>query len=221
MKNMEVEIIIFDLDDTLYPSSSGVWTLIRERIDLFMISKLNYTVHNVHSAREQFFKEFGTTLRGLESVHHIDPMEYLQFVHNIPIHRLLFPNIILSRILSEIKQRKVIFTNGDRWHAKRVTDSLNITENFDEVIDILDVSPYCKPMKESFEIAFRKLNIFDPQKALLIDDSLRNIQAAKNLGLQTIWVKEVDNHDHRDFSHIRSIEELIIGFPAIFQHEEK
>ncbi len=212
---MTVELLIFDLDDTLYPSSSGIWSLIRERIDLFMISKLGYTHENVLSARENFFLEFGTTLRGLESVHHIDPNEYLKFVHNVPIHEYLFPNSQLDTMLSNIQQRKAIFTNGDRWHSKRVTDALMVTDHFNEIIDILDVSPYCKPMIESFQIALEKLNISNAQNILILDDNIRNIQMAEKLGMQTVWVTENNHLPNYEGKQIRKAEDLINIYPEI------
>jgi putative hydrolase of the HAD superfamily len=217
---MTVEILIFDLDDTLYPSSSGIWSLIRERIDLFMISKLGYTHENVLSARENFFLEFGTTLRGLESVHHIDPYEYLKFVHDVPIHSYLFPNLQLDTMLSKFQQRKVIFTNGDRWHSKRVTDALRITDHFNEIIDILDVSPYCKPMIESFQIALEKLNVSNSQNILILDDNIRNIQMAEKLGLQTVWVTENNHIQNYEGKQIRKVEDLLNIYPEIASGKE-
>lgn len=212
---MAVDLLIFDLDDTLYPSSSGIWSLIRERIDLFMISKLGYTHENVHNAREIFFREFGTTLRGLESAHHVDPDEYLKFVHDVPIHEYLLPNSQLNSMLSSIQQKKVIFTNGDRWHSKRVTDALMITSHFNEIIDILDVSPYCKPMIESFQIALKKLNVSNLQNILLIDDNIRNIQMAEKLGMQTVWVTENNHFQNYEGKQIKKIEELLNIYPEI------
>ncbi|MBE0684600.1 MAG: pyrimidine 5'-nucleotidase [Anaerolineaceae bacterium] len=210
-----MDLLIFDLDDTLYPSSSGIWSLIRERIDLFMISKLGYSYENVHSARENFFREFGTTLRGLESVHNIDSIEYLKFVHDIPIFEYLFPNLPLDTMLANIPQRKVIFTNGDRWHTKRVTDALRISDHFDEIIDILDVSPFCKPMAESFQIAMEKLKISITQNTLLIDDNLRNVQMAGKLGLQTVWVTENSYSQKNELNQITKIEDLLSIYPEI------
>ncbi len=212
---MNIDLLIFDLDDTLYTNSSGIWSLIRSRIDLFMISKVGYTQENVHSARENFFREYGTTLRGLESVHNIDPMEYLKFVHDVPIDEHVFPNSKLNSMLSKIKQRKVIFTNGDRWHARRVTDALQISDHFYKIIDVLDVSPYCKPMIESFEIAFEHLEITETQKILFIDDSFRNIQMANKLGLQTVWVTEDGHSLNNGFNQIKKIEDLLDTFPEI------
>lgn len=216
---MEIETIIFDLDDTLYPSSSGIWALIRARIDKFMIEKLSYAEENVPAAREKFFLEYGTTLRGLESVHHINPIEYLEYVHEIPLDQYLFPNTDLQSILQNIPQRKAIFTNGDRWHSKRVTDALSISQFFEEVIDILDVSPYCKPMEQAFEIALKKLDIKDTKTALLIDDNIRNIQAGKKLGLNTILVAENGQSFDSDIIRIKKIEELETAFPLFKKSE--
>ena len=39
--------------------------------------------------REQYFVTFGTTLNGLRANHGVDPEEYLAFVHDIPLDRLL------------------------------------------------------------------------------------------------------------------------------------
>jgi len=180
-----------------------------------MISKLGYTQENVFFARENFFREFGTTLRGLESVHHIDPIEYLKFVHDISIDEYLSPNLQLERMLTKIQQRKVIFTNGDRWHARRVTDALRISHLIDEIIDIMDVSPYCKPMIESFHKAMEKLNESNSQNILLIDDNLRNVQMAEKLGMQTVWVTENGNIQKNETKQIKKIEDLLNIYPEI------
>lgn len=212
---MTIELLLFDLDDTLYSGSSGIWSLIRDRIDLFMISKLGYTPENVHPCRENFFLEYGTTLRGLENVHHIDPLEYLNFVHDVPITQYLSPNIQLDTMLTNINKRKAIFTNGDRQHAKRVTDALQISDHFEKTVDILDVSPYCKPMLESFTIAFDKLKVTDTRRVLFIDDNLRNIQMAEKLGLQTVWVTENGQTQNDEYVQINNIENLLDIYPDL------
>ncbi len=215
---MNIELILFDLDDTLYPSSSGVWSKIRERIDLFMIEKLGYKFENVHEAREEFFRKFGTTLRGLESVHNIDTSDYLEFVHDIPLNSFIKPNLKLDKILSSIPIKKAIFTNADQNHAKRVTSALQISHHFDDVVDIIDVNPFCKPMLESFQIAFRKLGINDPQKILLVDDNSRNIKVARSLGLETILVSENNGNFQNGQRQISRVEDLIESYPELINN---
>ncbi|MCI00086.1 ripening-related hydrolase-like protein, partial [Trifolium medium] len=43
----------------------------------------------------------------------------------------------------------------------------------------------CKPFEDAFEKAFKLADI-DPQRTLFFDDSLRNLQTAKRLGLHTV-----------------------------------
>ncbi len=185
---MTIKTIIFDLDDTLYPSDCGVWSLIREKIDQYMKLRLNYTDSDVAEARDGFFRKYGTTLRGLQAVHKIDTNEYLNFVHDVPIEDLIQPNKNLKVLLAQLPQRKAIFTNADRLHANRVLKSLQIDPYFEQIIDILDVDPFCKPMVEAFQIALVNLSISDPTTVLYLDDSSRNIATAQSIGFQTIWI---------------------------------
>ncbi len=125
---MNITTLIFDLDDTLYPTTTGIWSLIRDRIEAFMINKLNYSPQNVSEVRSNLFHEYGTTLRGLQSLHNINTEDYLKFVHDIPVTKLLSPNNKLREILDLYPQRKVIFTNADRWHADSILKALEVRE---------------------------------------------------------------------------------------------
>lgn len=206
---MQLDTVIFDLDDTIYPASSGLWALIRERIDLFMTDKLNYQPEEVGHFREKFFREYGTTLRGLQITNNIDPIDYLKFVHQVPVNTLIPKNPELKEILNQIPLRKVIFTNSDRWHAKRVLEWLEITDCFDEIVDVLDVMPYCKPMKEAFNIALKKININDPTTCIMVEDSQRNLLVAKELGMVPIHVSiEMDGKSQNGWRQIKSINEF-------------
>ncbi|MCX8025711.1 MAG: hypothetical protein N3A60_10960, partial [Thermanaerothrix sp.] len=122
---MKPRILIFDLDDTLYPASSGVWEAIGERIDLFIHQKLGLSHEEVEPFRKNLFRTFGTTLRGLYLQYHIDPAEYLAFVHDIPLERYLQPNPALRTLLKVLPYPKVIFTNADKNHANRVLARLD------------------------------------------------------------------------------------------------
>ncbi len=62
---MRFSTIFFDLDDTLYPSSSGLWKAIKERMNIYMRDMLHIPEDEVPALREQYYKMYGTTLRGL------------------------------------------------------------------------------------------------------------------------------------------------------------
>lgn len=206
---MQISTILFDLDDTLYPTQSGVWSLIREKIDSYMVSRLKYEYEEVASARENLFRKYGTTLRGLQAVHNINSRDYLDYVHDVPIESLITRNPKLNQLLDQIPQKKIIFTNADRTHAKRVCQALGIEHHFHQIIDIIDVDPYCKPMPRAFEKAFEILSIEDPRTVLLLDDSAANIQTAKSFGMHTVRINHHDPMNTTSDMEIAKIEDFI------------
>jgi len=180
--------LLIDLDDTVYPSSAGVWDAIADNMDRYMIEVLGIPQPEVRSLRVQLFKAYGTTLRGLQMTRPIDTPGFLKFVHDVPVERMLAPAPELRRVLNAYPQRKAIFTNADQHHARRVIRQLQVEECFDAIVDIVDIDPYCKPMPEAFAIALKKLGVSSPAECVFIDDSLRNLAGARALGFYTIRV---------------------------------
>ena len=113
--------IFFDLDETLYPSSSGLWLAIRERINAFMHERMGFPPEQIEALREEYFREYGTTLRGLQANYSVDMDEYLAFVHDLPLEAHLHPDPELRGVIEALPARKFIFTNADCAHANRVT----------------------------------------------------------------------------------------------------
>ncbi len=184
---MAFSTLVIDVDDTLYPADSGLWTLMRSRIEIFVACKLRLTRVEARRRRDQLFRQYGTTMRGLQAAYHIDEDEYLKFVHDVPLWNFIHPNPRLCQVLSAYPQRKVIFTNSDARHVRRVLAALDLADCFELVVDILDIGPYCKPMPESFEILQKRLG--QPlSQCVLVDDSLPNLMAAHLLGMHTIRV---------------------------------
>lgn len=199
------ELTLFiDLDDTLYPADSGVWQDIRGRIDLYMHSVLGIPEDEVPALRHHLFSTYGTTLRGLEATRSIDAMDYLRFVHDVPLERYLAPDVELRRVLAGYPMPKYILTNGDQHHAQRVLTILGLEGIFDEIIDILALSPFCKPMPEAFDIALERAHHPHPADCVLVDDSKHNLMSAHEMGFQTILVGTPDP----DLYFARSIRRL-------------
>ncbi len=211
---MRPKILLFDLDDTLYPPSTGLWDEIGNRIDTFIFEHLSMPWNEIPTFRRDLYNEYGTTMRGLQILHNIDPHQYLEFVHNVPLERYLQPDPDLRTILNEIPIPKWIFTNADRNHARRVTSLLGVEDCFDRVVDILDVSPYCKPMPEAFLRALEIMNISKARDVALFEDTRKNILAARELGFYTIQVG--GSQDQVAHDHIPSLREIQCVFRADF-----
>ena len=183
---MRFTTLFFDLDDTLYPSSTGLWTAIKDRINLYMRERMSIPENEVPVLREQYFKMYGTTLRGLQARHHVDVQDYLAFVHDLPLKDYLTPNSTQREIIASLPIRKLIFTNADVLHARRVLAALQLEDLFDNIVDVNTVAPYCKPMPESFAIAQELANEPDPRKCVVIDDLPRTTRSALEAGMASL-----------------------------------
>ena len=186
---MTYTTLLIDVDETLYASSCGVWEAISKRMEQYMHDRLNLTWDEIPALRRLLYQTYGTTLRGLQEKGPIDTRDFLDYVHDVPLDQLLQPDLALRDVLERYAcQRRVIFTNGDRYHAGRVIDRLQLAGCFDQVIDIYDLAPYCKPMSEAFQIALEKIGASSSAECVFVDDSPRNLTAARALGFFTIQV---------------------------------
>lgn len=183
---MRFTTLFFDLDDTLYPSSTGLWHAIKARMNLYMLERLGLPEKDIPFLREQYFKMYGTTLRGLEERHNVDKHDFLAFVHDLPLKEYLKPNPVVREVIASLPTRNLIFTNADVPHARRVLAALELDDLFDSVVDVNAVAPYCKPMPESFAIAMDLADEPDPRKCVMIDDLPRTTRAALNVGMASL-----------------------------------
>ena len=138
--------------------------------------------------RDRLFLEHGTTMRGLNIEYGIDVEDYLQYVHEVDLSKVIQPDQQLRQVLGSLPQDKWIFTNASRQHADNVLGLLGIADLFMGVIDVLDTEPWCKPHPEAFEIALKLAGGPEPAETLFVDDLEVNLDAARALGLQTLRV---------------------------------
>ena len=183
---MRFTTVFFDLDDTLYPSSTGLWAAIRERMNIYMHERLGIPANDVPQMREQYFKMYGTTLRGLQERHNVDKEDFLAFVHDLPLKDYLTPDPVLRDVIASLQTRNLIFTNADVNHARRVLTALKLDDLFETIVDVNAVDPYCKPMPESFAIAMELADEPDPRKCVVIDDLPRTTRAALEVGMASL-----------------------------------
>jgi pyrimidine 5'-nucleotidase len=178
--------ILFDLDDTLYPASTGLWPVLKERMNRYMIERLNIPPAEVPRLRELYFATYGTTLRGLQANLQVDERDYLAYVHDVQLEDYLRPDPVQKDVLASLPTRNLIFTNADANHARRVLQILEIERYFAAVIDINRMQPYCKPSPEAFALAMQTAGECSPTRCVMIDDLPHTTRAAKSLGLYSL-----------------------------------
>ena len=151
---------------------------------------------------------------GLRADYDIDPYEYLDFVHNIPLEGFLQPDPGLKQMLERISSTKIIFTNASQAHASRILQHLEIEELFDQIIDIVALEFHNKPEPESYRRAIALAGISDPIKCVMVDDREENLLPANKLGMTTVLVGSEGASDQIDYT-LSSISELLDVVPEL------
>lgn len=189
-----LDVLIFDLDETLYPRSSGLMQEIGRRINTYMIEKMGMDPAVVSRLRREYWEQYGTTSRGLQLLHRIDVDDYMAFVHDIPLERYLTPNPELDAVLDTLPQRKVILTNSTAQHARGVLTVLGIERHFTDIYDVFFMGHESKPAMGSYRRLVDALGV-RPQVCMMIDDTARNLRPAKALGMVTVLVDPLPGAD--------------------------
>lgn len=183
---------IFDLDNCLYPASTGLFSLIDERMGAYIERLLGCDPVEAKRVQKEHFHRHGTTLAGLMKEHQIDPHDFLEDVHDIPLDRVQCDER-LARLLPQLPGRRFVFTNGDAPYAQRVLEAIGVRSHFDDLHDIRASSYRPKPDPHGYALLCARFGI-DPNHALLADDMVQNLAPAKRLGMTTIWI---DNGSER------------------------
>ena len=183
---------IFDLDNCLYPASTGLFALIDERMGEYIQRLMACDAIEAKRIQKAHFHTHGTTLAGLMRECDVDPHAFLEDVHSIPLDRVS-PNPRLATGLARLPGRKIVFTNGDAPYARRVLEAIGVQAQFDELHDIHASGLRPKPDPHGYGLLCEGLGI-DPDHALLVDDMAQNLVPAKALGMTTAWV---DNGSER------------------------
>ncbi|MFO7741240.1 MAG: pyrimidine 5'-nucleotidase [Anaerolineae bacterium] len=181
------EFIIFDLDNTLYPPTSGVMAEIGRRIQVWMCDELDLSWEEAAELRRQYLRRYGTTMGGLMAEHDVDVARYLHFVHDIPIEDYLEPNPALAEMLAGIQLRKVVYTNATSEHGRRVLQALGVDEQFERVIGIREVGLRNKLRPEAYERMLALLGA-EGGACIMVEDSPPNLRPAKVLEMTTILI---------------------------------
>ncbi len=177
---------VFDLDNTLYPHHLNLWQQVDERIRSYVADFLKVPKDEAFRIQKDYYKRYGTTMRGLMAEHSMKPDDYLEYVHKID-HSPLEPNPALGSALEKLPGRKLILTNGTRKHADAVMRRLEIHHHFEDVFDIAAADLDPKPLPQVYK-RFLARHAVDPSKTAMFEDLARNLEVPHALGITTVLV---------------------------------
>ncbi|VVB02532.1 unnamed protein product [Arabis nemorensis] len=254
---MEIEYpkydaLLFDLDDTLYPLSSGIARECGQNIKDYMVEKLGIDKSKILELSNSLYKNYGTTMAGLRAIGY--NFDYDDFIHGRLPYENIKPDPILRSLLLSLPLRKIIFTNADKLHAARALEKLGLEDCFQGIVcfeslnttnrdnnndynnEIFDIIGYlsdhknpvsalpktpivCKPSENAIVKALEIADI-DPQRTLFFDDSVRNTQAGKHIGLSTVLVGTSQKVKFADYA-LENIHNLKEALPELWESEAK
>jgi putative hydrolase of the HAD superfamily len=199
-------MLLFDLDNTLYPPERELFNLIDVRINRFMTDQVGIPSEQVDGLRRDYWQAYGVTLQGLIRHHGVDPEDYLHYVHDVDVTTRLSPDPHLRDMLTALPQRKAVFTNGSSAHADRVLTALGIADQFEKVFDIRVANYLPKPFPAPYQAVLTALGIA-PESCTMIEDSRENLRTAKDLGMTTVLVGRGDTPSFVDW-HLPDVRAL-------------
>jgi putative hydrolase of the HAD superfamily len=214
-----IDTWVFDLDNTLYPHHVNLWQQVDARIGEFVSAWLKVSAVEARTIQKDYYRRYGTTMRGMMTEHGVRADDYLAYVHQID-HSPLEHNPAMGAAIARLPGRKLILTNGSTDHADKVLARLGLADHFEAVFDIIAAELEPKPALQTYQ-KFVRLHRVDPANSAMFEDLARNLVVPHELGMTTVLVvpdsaKEVVREDWelegRDAAHVDHVTDDLTGF---------
>ncbi|HEX4491385.1 MAG TPA: pyrimidine 5'-nucleotidase [Acidimicrobiia bacterium] len=214
-----IDTWVFDLDNTLYPHHVNLWQQVDARIGEFIGNHLSISPAEARVIQKDYYRRYGTSMRGMMTEHGIRADDYLAYVHKID-HSPLQPNPAMGAAIAKLPGRKLILTNGSVDHANAVLERLGFGHHFEAIFDIIAAELEPKPAPQTYQ-KFLDLHGVDPRKSAMFEDLARNLVVPHQRGMTTVLVvpdgaEEVVREDWelegRGEPHVDHVTDDLTGF---------
>jgi putative hydrolase of the HAD superfamily len=200
--SMSSRILLLDLDHTLYPSTAPTLDAVDARITRFIETTLHLPEDQADHMRRELCARYGTTLRGLETLHGVSREAYTTFIQDLEDHLMPPADPRLRDWLIRAAQRHptYLFTNARRDWADRCLAHIGIADllladpevqgRIRGIFDIDFMDWVGKPEASAFtKVEAFLLKNHPPGDLIFADDRLDNLEGARARGWRTIWVR--------------------------------
>jgi putative hydrolase of the HAD superfamily len=199
---------IFDLDNTLHNASPHIFPHINRSMTRYLQEHLALDEAAAVRLRVHYWRTYGATLLGLVRHHGTDPDHFLWHTHQFPdLARMVVADRAALAAVRRLRGRKILFSNSPARYAHAVLDLLGIGSLFDAVYAIERVRYQPKPSLRGFRHILRAERVV-AHRAVMVDDSLPNLHAARRLGMRTVWVSTLPRSPAYVDAKVRSVRQL-------------
>jgi putative hydrolase of the HAD superfamily len=181
----------FDLDDTLHDASHAIFGAIDRRMTEYVVRQLGLDEQAADRLRLVYWRRYGATMLGLARHHAIDPHHFLRETHDFDVAALLRAERGLARFFARLPGRKVLLTNAPEHYARAVLRELSLHPHIGARYTIERMRIHGafrpKPSRAMLRHMLARESVA-AHRAVLVDDSLPNLKAARAVGMRTVLV---------------------------------
>ncbi len=206
---MKISYILFDLDNTLYPADSGLFSEIDKRMINFVSRYFNISIEEAKQLRARLSRKYGTTLSGLIKEYGFKNIEeYLHEVHPQEVEQYIRKDDKLSDFFEKLTIKRSILTNSPKEHAERVLNVLGLTNQFEYIFDIRLNNLMGKPNRDVYLKVLDKIKK-KPDQVLFVDDLPTYLLPFRELGGHILLIDRYNRYDESiDIPIIHKLNEI-------------
>ena len=187
---MALSYVLVDLDNTIYPASSGLLDEIGERMTECVAKLFDVPWDEAAALRSGYRVKYGATLTGLLAEGGLKDAEaYLEAVHPKDLSPFLSKDPDLLQVLASIALPLAILTNSPAEHARRVVAFLAADRYFRHIFDIRYNAFEGKPSKQLYRKVLKAIDR-KADEVLLVDDHVDYLESFRDLGGKVALVRE-------------------------------
>lgn len=199
---------IFDLDNTLHNATPHIFPHINRSMTAYLQQHLELEEQAANELRVHYWQRYGATLSGMMRHHGTDPDHFLWHTHQFPeLPQMVVHEPLLRQVLQRLPGKKLVFSNAPQHYAHAVLKLLRVDDLFDDLFAIEHTRYQPKPNIAGFMRLLRKHRL-NPARCVMVEDAAENLQAAKRLGMRTVWVNATQRSPAYVDVKIRTVTEL-------------
>jgi len=199
---------IFDLDNTLHNATPHIFPHINRSMTAYLQQHLALDEQAANDLRVSYWQRYGATLHGMMRHHGTDPDHFLWHTHQFPeLPQMVVHEPQLRQVLQRLPGKKLVFSNAPQHYARAVLQLLRIDDLFDDLFAIEQTRYQPKPSIAGFRRLLNKHRL-NPARCVMVEDAAENLQAAKRLGMRTVWVNNTRRAPAYVDVKIRTVMEL-------------
>jgi len=182
---------LLDLDNTLHNTSHAIFAHIDRCMGQAVQDMLDVDAATAHALRKRYWQRYGATMIGLVRHHGVNAREFLLRSHDFSITALVQAESGLAGKLRHLRGRKILLTNAPLDYAIAVLRYLRCLHLIDSLWGVEEMHLFGqyrpKPSRTMLRHVLARERVA-PQRAVLVEDTLENLKAARMAGLHTAHV---------------------------------